>query len=325
MQNISKINCKIWSRLGQRGTFFGVALPEIAAENALVWVLTADLADLSGLARFQNAFPERFVNVGIAEQNMLGIAAGLAKEGNTVFATTYATFIAMRSFEQIRHNLGYQQVNVKVVGSAAGMVMGMSGNTHYAFEDLAIMRAIPGMTVVSPADATEAYKLAWAAAADPRPMYIRLTGGLNCASVYDSEYEFVIGKAVTMREGKDLAIIASGTMVREAIMAAEILETRGVSAEVINMHTIKPIDAETIIRVASEKKLIVTVEEHNTLGGLGSAVAEVKSTVSSEAAQLFIGVPDTFTKAATYEYLLERFGLKAEMIAEKILMKIESL
>ncbi|MBR0238531.1 MAG: transketolase family protein [Thermoguttaceae bacterium] len=319
MQQITRVNCKIWSRLGQRGTFFGIALPEIAAQMENVWVSTADLATLSGLDRYQKAFPDRFLNVGIAEQNMIGMSAGLAKEGNVVFATTYATFIAMRSYEQIRHNLGYQRCNVKVVGSAAGLVMGMSGNTHYTFEDIAVMRAIPGITIISPADSVEAYKAAWAAANSSEPMYIRLTGGLNCAPVYTEDYDFQIGKIQTLKQGSDVAIFSTGTMVSQSLEAAKILDEKGVSTSVYNVHTIKPLDTQTIISACASHKKIVSVEEHNVIGGLGSAIAEVKSTLGNSPRQQFIGIQDTFFKPASYERLLQSCGLTAAQIAESII------
>ena len=184
MLELTSMNARMWSRLGQRGAVFGVALPELAKTQADLRVITADLGLLSGLDRFKTANPEKYLNVGIAEQNMIGVAAGLAKEGNCVFVTTYATFITLRSCEQIRHNLGYQRYNVKVVGSSSGLVMGMSGNTHYAIEDIAIMRAIPNLLVLSPADSGEAVKMAEALVKTEQPAYLRLTGGLNCPIVY---------------------------------------------------------------------------------------------------------------------------------------------
>jgi len=196
-------------------------------EKENCYVITADLAHLSGLDRVKQNYPDRLINVGIAEQNMIGVAAGLAFEGNLVFATTYATFISMRSYEQIRHHLGYQKANVKIIGSASGLAMGMSGNTHYSYEDIAIMRAIPNMTVISPADASEAYQAVYAADEQEGPMYIRLSGNLNEKVLYQEPYDFQIGKAVTMKKGKDIVIIATGGSVSESIYAAEKLEEKG--------------------------------------------------------------------------------------------------
>jgi transketolase len=318
MIKLTSANIRSWSRLGQRGTFFGVALPDIAKVHDNVMVLTADLAFLSGLARFKTSYPDKFMNVGIAEQNMIGIAAGLAKEGNCVFATTYATFITMRSFEQIRHNLGYQNLNVKIIGSSAGLVMGMSGNTHYSIEDIAIMRAIPNLIVLSPSDCVEAYMMATASVFTNIPMYIRLTGTLNCPAVYQEDYEFEIGKSITLRDGNDITIISCGTMVHSSLEAAKLLESKGISATVVNMHTVKPIDKDIIEQSCRKTKLIVTVEEHNIIGGLGSAVSEYKSTLQNTPPQLFIGIPDTFCKPGDYQYLLNQFGLTPEAIAQKI-------
>jgi transketolase len=321
MIKLTSSNIRTWSRLGQRGTFFGIALLDIAKEEVddNVRVLTADLATLSGLERFKKSYPDKFFNVGIAEQNMIGIAAGLAMEGNCVFATTYATFITMRSFEQIRHNLGYQNANVKAIGSAGGLVMGMSGNTHYSIEDLAIMRSIPNMIVLSPADSVEAYMAAFASVRTKSPMYIRLTGALNCPTVYQDNYDFEIGKAVTLREGHNVTIIACGTMVHTALETAKILDSKNnISATVVNMHTIKPIDKEVIKDACKKTELIVTVEEHNVIGGLGGAVAEYKSTLQNAPPQLFLGIPDTFCKPDDHQQLLNHIGLTPETIAQKI-------
>ena len=197
---ITSANIRTWSRLGQRGAIFGTALGELAKNDPKICVVTADLGLLSGLERFRAAYPERYINTGIAEQNLVGIAAGLAKEGNCVFATTYATFITMRSFEQIRHNLGYLGYKVIIVGSSAGVVMGMSGNTHYAIEDIALMRAIPNMTVLSPADSGEAVKMVEALVGTDGPAYLRLTGELNCPVVYKEDYPFEIGKGIVLKK-----------------------------------------------------------------------------------------------------------------------------
>ncbi|MBR5626918.1 MAG: transketolase family protein [Thermoguttaceae bacterium] len=320
MKTISSVFAKTLGRLGQRGAFFGVALPELAAERHDIWVLTADLATLSGLDRFSSLYPDRFLNAGIAEQNMIGVATGLAFDGKTVFATTYATFIAMRSIEQIRHNLGYQKANVKAVGGSAGFVMGMSGNTHYTFEDIAMMRSIPNMTIISPADSVEAYKVAYAAADFQGPVYIRLTGGLNCPLSTNPEDPFQIGKSGWLYgdEKADIGIIATGISVHAALEAAKLLEKEGILVSVVNMHTIKPLDTEIIRQLCDTVKLLVTVEEHNVIGGLGSAVAEYKATLGSAPPQLFIGIPDTFCKPGSYDYLLRQYGLTSSAIAEKI-------
>ncbi len=313
MQEISKKNIRIWSRLGQRGTICGVALPEIAREKK-IYVLTADLEQLSGLERFKMNFPEYFLNVGIAEQNMIGVAAGIAFEGNLVFATTYATFLTMRCYEQIRHNLGYQGANVKLIGASSGVAMGMSGNTHYTFEDIAIMRAIPGMMVLSPADSTEAYCMIHELTKYQGPVYLRLSAGQNNPPIYEEDYKYELGKASEIMKGKDVAIIATGSMVYEAVNAAKILQETGISATVINMSVIKPLDCEIIERNL-QVKLVVTVEEHSVIGGLGGAVAEFLAKLQEKPRQVMLGIEDKFLHPGEYEYLKEKNGLTAEQIA----------
>lgn len=319
MKHIDTKSARMWSRLGQRGTIFGVALMELAESCPNIRVLTADLGVLSGLERFKSTYPDYFINAGIAEQNMLGIAAGLAKEGNCVFVTTYATFLSMRSLEQIRHHLGYQKQNVKIIAATAGLSMGMSGVTHYAIEDIAIMRAIPNMIVLSPADSAEAYKMAYAAAACENPMYIRLTGVLDTPVVYKSEYDFQVGKAVKLRNGDDVSIIATGISVSEALKAAVVLEEKGVSCSVWNMHTLKPLDTDAVAQ-AMQSKWVVTVEEHNCIGGLGGAVAEAIAEKGNFKGKLVkIGIPDQYGKADEYAELLNLYGLTSAGIADKIL------
>ena len=313
----NSVNSRFLSKMGHRGAF-AMALGEVAEQNPDLALVTADLGLLTGLDRFIKQYPEKFVNVGIAEQNMIGIAAGLAREGFVVFTTTYATFITMRSYEQIRLDVSYMGFNVKVVGTGSGLAMGMLGTSNYGIEDLALMRSLPGMMVVQPCDGMEIVKTIHAAARHVGPMYIRLTGVLNSPIVYEKDYEFELGKAVRLREGKDLTIFAAGTMVHEALGAATALEAQGIAAAVVNMHTAKPIDAAAIDRACAESALIVTVEEHGVIGGLGSAVAEYKATLKKTPPQLFLGLPDKFGKVAEYRYLLERYGLTAPQIARSI-------
>jgi transketolase len=309
---------KQWSRIGSRAVF-GQAILSLAPEYPNLMVLSADLGNSSGLDRFKRAYPQQYLNVGIAEQNMIGVAAGLAKEGFSVFATSFAPFIAMRASEQIRMNLGYMNLPVKAVAIGSGIAMAFLGNSHYGIEDMAVMRAIPNLTVVAPADGIEIYKVLQAAIDFQGPMYIRLTGVPNNPVVYESDYSFEIGKSICLRPGSDLTIIANGTMVYESLEAAKILETRGILAAVINMHTIKPVDQAAIEQAISRSKLIVTVEEHSVIGGLGSAVAEYKSTLSNAPPQLMLGLPDTFGPTADYRYLLDKYGLTAPKIADSIL------
>lgn len=316
MLEITPANAKVWSRMGARATF-GQAILAIA-ERPNLMVLSADLGNSSGLDRFKTAHPDKFLNVGIAEQNMIGVAAGLAKEGYVVFATSFAPFLSMRASEQIRMNMGYMDLNVKAVAIGSGVAMAFLGNSHYGIEDAAVMRSVPNLTVVAPADCAEIVKCVAAAAEFEGPMYIRLTGAVNNPVVYTADYPFEIGKAITLREGTDITIIAAGTMVYESLEAAKLLETAGISSTVVNMHTLKPLDTTVIDRAVASSKLIVTVEEHSVIGGLGGAVAEYKSQLRNAPPQLILGLPDHFGKTAEYRYLLEKYGLVGAKIAERI-------
>lgn len=319
---VRKANIRSWSMLGQRGTFFGIAMPEIAKEKENVKLLTADLSLLSGMDRYIKSSPEKFLNVGIAEQNMIGIAAGLAMEGDCVFATTYASFIAVRSLEHVRQHLSHLQCNVKIVGSAAGVVAAKSGVSHWATEDLAFTRALPNLEVLSAADSTEALKMAFYAAETDKPTYIRLSGGLNCPIVYKEDYNFQAGKAVFLKEGKRVALLATGLMVAEAQEAAKQLEEQGIACTVVNIHTIKPLDTEALDQIFANHELVVTVEEHNIIGGLGSAVAEYKATLANTPRQIFLGFPDSFAEAGSQRYIWEQKGLTGEQIASRVMSEL---
>ncbi len=281
-------------------------------------MVSGDLGDSSGLSRFKNTYPDRFINVGIAEQNMIGVAAGLAKEGYNVFATSFAPFITLRSGEQIRMNLGYMELNVKAVAIGSGLSMAFLGNSHYGLEDMAIMRSIPNLTIVSPADCAEIVKVVHAAANFKGPMFIRLTGAVGNPPVYTEEYNFEIGKSITLKEGSDITIFSIGSMVYESLEAAKILDKTGISAKVVNMHTLKPCDYDAIDLAISSSKAIITVEEHTIMGGLGSVIAEYKAKFTNSPAQLIIGLPDRFGKTAEYRFLLEKYRLVGEKIAEDI-------
>ncbi|EUC21287.1 transketolase family protein [Paraburkholderia hospita] len=317
MLEINASNARQWSRLGSRG-MFGQAVLSVGERYPDLMVMSADLGNSSGLDRFKKTYPEQFLNVGIAEQNMIGMAAGLAKEGYNVFATSFAPFISMRAAEQIRMNLGYMEMNVKAVAIGSGVSMAFLGNSHYGIEDAAVMRAIPNMTVVCPADCAEIVKTVEAAAQFKGPMYIRLTGAVNNPPIYTEDYDFQIGRAITLHEGSDVTIVATGSMVYESLGAAKLLEEQGIAAGVINMHTIKPLDTAAVDTACAQSGLIVTVEEHSIVGGLGSAVAEYKAALRKAPPQLIIGLPDRFDKAGEYRYLLEKHGLVAQKIAERI-------
>jgi len=318
MLEINSANCRQWSRMGSRAVF-GQAILNLAATKHNLMVLSADLGNSSGLGRFKKKYPEKFLNVGIAEQNMIGISAGLAKDDFVVFASSFAPFISMRSSEQIRMNLGYMNLNVKAVAIGSGISMTFLGNSHYGIEDVAVMRSIPNLTVVSPADCAEVVKTVYAAAEFDGPMYIRLTGAMNNPVVYKEDYNFEIGKAIAITEGHDITIFANGSMVYESLEAAKILNDHSISAAVVNMHTIKPLDTAVIDTAIRSSKLIVTVEEHSVIGGLGSAIAEYKTVFNNAPPQVIIGLPDCFLKAGDYKYMLEEYGLTSSQIAQKIL------
>ena len=317
MVDITPTNARQWSRLGSRG-IFGQAILAVAENNPEMIVISADLGNSSGLDRFKKTYPDQFLNIGIAEQNMIGVASGLAKEGYNVFATSFAPFISMRASEQIRMNLGYMEMNVKAVAIGSGISMAFLGNSHYGIEDAAVMRSIPNLTVVSPADCAEIFKVVEAASKFKGPMYIRLTGAVNNPPVYTENYEFEIGKAITLKEGSDVNIIACGTMVYESLEAAKILEAQGLSVGVINMHTIKPLDTNAINKVIRKTKALITIEEHSIIGGLGSAVAEHVCQFQNTPPQLRLGLPDAFGKTGDYRYLLEKYDLVGPKIAISI-------
>ena len=316
MIQITKRDAKLWSRLGARATY-GMAIMEMAKQRDDFYVMSADLCQSSGLFKFREEFPERFINSGIAEQNLIGVAAGLAKDGTNIFASSFAPFVTMRACEQVRMNMGYMQLNIKTVGLGSGLIMAQLGNSHYGVEDGSVMRVIPGMTVVNPADGVEIMKTVEALCDYPHPTYLRLTGGPGLPVVYEEDIDFQIGKAINVREGKDIAIIACGTMVYYAKQAAEILSEKGIDASVIDMHTIKPLDTAAV-NAELNKKLIVTVEEATIVGGLGSAVAEHLAIKKQKPAQLMLGIKDTFPHAGTYQFLLENCRLTGPLIAEDI-------
>lgn len=305
------------SRLGPRGTF-GVALLDAAGLNERVIGLTADLAITAGMERFRVQMPDRFFNVGIAEQNLVGVAAGLADDGWVPFAVTFANFAAMRSCEFVRHHLGYMRQNVKLVGMGAGFAMGQFGTTHYSLEDVAVLRAIPNLTIVSPADCTEVYEAVRALAEARGPAYLRLSGAPSMRTVDQQDTAFEIGRARVLREGIDVTFIATGSMVAAAVGAADVLSARGLSVGVVNMHTIKPIDAQVVSELAGRTRVLATVEEHSVLGGLGGAVAEVVAGIRGASPLLRIGVADAFPKVGSYEFVLQQCGLTDQSIADSV-------
>ncbi len=295
---------------------YGKALVELGDINDKVVVLDADLAAATKTGMFKKAHPEKFFDCGIAESNMMGIAAGLATSGYTVFASTFAMFAAGRAYEQVRNSIAYPHLNVKIGATHAGISVGEDGASHQCCEDIALMRAIPGMTIINPADDIEARAAVLAAANYEGPVYMRF-GRLAVPRIFDEDYKFEIGKAVVLNEGTDVTICATGLMVNEAIEARKILAEQGISAEVINVHTIKPLDAETILKSAAKTGVIVTAEEHSIIGGLGSAVAEAVCETANSVPVIKLGVNDVFGKSGPAVELLHIYGLDAQNIVEK--------
>ncbi len=300
---------------------FGEAVTELAAEYPDVVVLDADLAAATKTGIFKKKYPERFFDCGIAECNMIGVAAGLATCGKIPFAASFAMFSAGRAFEQVRNSVGYPKLNVKVVGSHAGISVGEDGATHQCCEDIALMRTIPGMVILNPSDHYEMKAAVRAAIEHKGPCYIRL-GRLAVESINNGDdYRFELGKGITLCEGTDVTIVATGLMVAEAVKAAKALEAEGIRAEVINIHTIKPLDEELILASAKKTGRVVTVEEHNIIGGLGEAVSAVLSEKCPTPVTR-VGVNDVFGHSGPAVDLLKEFGLSAEHIAEVIREKL---
>ena len=296
---------------------YGNALKELAVTNKNVVVLDADLSKSTMTANFKEVAPERFINMGIAEGNMMSVAAGLASCGKVVFASTFAIFAAGRAYEQIRNSIAYPHLNVKVCATHAGLTVGEDGASHQAVEDLALMRSIPGMTVISPSDGIEAEAAIKAVSEFNGPCYVRL-GRMPVNTVNDFEgYKFEIGKGVQLKEGKDATIVANGIMVDAALEAKEILLGEGIDVSVINIHTLKPIDEEIIVKAAKETGAIVTAEEHNIIGGLGSAVSEVVSE-NYPVPVLKVGIKDVFGESGKPADLLEKYGLTANEIVKTV-------
>jgi len=295
---------------------YGKALVKLGAENERVVVLDADLSKSTKTHDFMKNYPQRFFNMGIAEQNLLGTAAGLAAAGKIAFASTFAVFATGRAFEQIRNSIAYNKLNVKIAATHAGLTVGEDGASHQSVADIAVMRALPNMTVIVPADGIETEKAVFAAAKQEGPVYIRL-GRSGVPVIYGAEYDFQIGRASTLREGKDAAGLATGIMVAESLKAAEELAAEGISVRVVNVSTIKPIDVEAVVAAARDTGAIVTAEEHNIIGGLGSAVAEVLVENYPVPMEL-VGVRDTFGESGKPQELLDKYGLNVAAVKEAV-------
>ena len=311
-----KINT--YSMIGSRATF-GLAMYDLAKEMEDLIVVTADVSTSAGLDRFRKTYLDRYIDVGIAEQNMMSIAAGMASEGLNVVTTTFAPFQTMRCLEQIKVNLGYMQNKVTMVGLASGLVLGPLGFTHCCIEDLSIMRTIPNINVISPADCLETAKVVEIALKTKNSNYIRLTGSSNAPKVYQEDYEFVLGEPIEILKGEDLTIFATGSSVYNAILASEILKKNNIYPTIINVHTLKPINKKFVDEYIKKSKLIFTIEEHNIIGGLGSAISEINSNSEYGKKHISIAIPNNYGPGGNYDFLMKKNKLDPESISERIL------
>ena len=302
---------------------FGKALAKLALENPKVVALDADLAASTKTNELKKVVPERHFDMGIAEANMIGVAAGMAASGKIPYAASFAVFATGRAYDQVRNSVAYSHLNVKICGTHAGITVGEDGATHQALEDIALMRAIPGMVVIQPCDGRETEAAVRAVAEYDGPCYLRLGRAAVEDVNTDPDYEFEIGKGVVLHEGDSpVTFVATGVLVPEALKAAEILREKGIDPSVINIHTIKPLDEELIINYAYRSNLIVSMEEHNIIGGLGSAVSECL-TKNCPTRQLFIGMEDVFGESGTASQLMDKYGLTGSKIAEKVLAALK--
>jgi len=325
MINVDKRKARAWSRMGPRAVY-GQFLLEMAREDPRVLALSADLGRSSGLGAFSKELPSQFFNTGIAEQNLVGISSGLARMDFKVFSSTFAPFASLRAGEQVRMNLGYMQEPVNLVALASGFALGFLGNSHFGIEDIAVMRAIPGLTIVSPADCFELYKCLNAVKDYNSPVYIRLTGGVGMPVVYQRDYDYQIGKAEILRSIDRVTVVSHGTTVGHALNAVEELEADGINIGLVNMHTIKPLDQDVITQVLEKSEHVFVFEEHTVIGGLGSAILEYMNDAQvSQAVVHRHGVRDFFPKTGSYEYMLDTLGLGSSGIKHKLVMCIKGV
>ena len=316
MKELNKEQIKAWSVAGPK-LAFGDAMEDACERNKDVVVLAADLAKALGVYGCKK-YPGQYFNLGICEQNMIGIACGLAKEGKIPVASSFAPFITLRVLEQVRTSACYMDLNVKLVGGNAGVKGGKAASSHYGLEDMSVTRCLPNMVVLSPADGLSIYKATQAMIDHEGPAYMRLSGVGNMKIIYNNDFDFVIGKANKIVDGDDVIIFATGSMVARSLEAAEILEAQGIKAGVYDMHTIKPLDTAAILDASGKTPLIVSVEEHTIIGGMGSAIAEVLAQTSSKARLKILGLKDEFMEIACYETQLYKCGLLGDQLAETI-------
>lgn len=317
----SEKNIKTLSVIGTRATFGQVCNEIIKSQNKLM-IVTADVSTSAGLDKFRKNYPDNFIDVGIAEQNMIGVATGLSRNGFQVITTTFSPFQTLRCLEQIKVNLGYMNEKIIMVGLASGLVLGPLGFTHCSIEDIGAIRSIPNIKIVSPADSLETTKAILASLKENCSVYIRLTGGAPSPIINKINYDFEIGKSINLIDGNDLAVIGNGAILSECYEVSQILKNKGISCTLINMHTIKPLDENTLKKVSKNFKYIFTVEEHNIIGGLGSAVAEFISNFKTENKLVRIGVNDLYSKSGSYQYMKKINKIDANSIADKIQREI---
>ena len=317
MTEINKLDLKQYSRFGPRA-MFGQYMMEIAENNKNLMVISADLGRSSGLDRFKKKFPKNYLSVGICEQNLIGVASGLAKEGFKVFVTSFAPFLSMRASEQIRMNLGYMKHSVNVVALGSGLAMGFLGNSHFGLEDLAVMRTIPNMRIVCPADNLELKKVLNDCAENDRgPNYIRLTGIPGSPYIYDQDYKFKYGSSKIVGKGGDLLIIGIGSLLAEAKIACSILKSKGINAQLLNAVQSKPFDDKINIMIKNYD-YVVSLEEHSIIGGLSSIISEIISKNSYKKKHLSLNLPDKFGPTGDYNYLINFHKLTSKFIAKRI-------
>ena len=308
---------KMFSMVGSRATF-GLLMYELASQMNDLMVVTADVSTSAGLDRYRKKFTDKYLDVGIAEQNMISIAAGLASEGFNTVTTTFAPFQTMRCLEQIKVNLGYMKNKVTMVGLASGLVLGPLGFTHCSIEDLSIIRSIPNIKVLSPCDCLETAKCVLAAINSKESTYIRLTGSSNAPQVYKEDYEFNIGDPIEINSGEDVTVFATGPSVSNVIKANELLNKSNIFLNIVNVHTLKPINTEMIKNYIKKSKIIFTVEEHTIVGGLASAIAEINSFAGTQVKHVPIAIPNVYGKGGNYDFLVNKNKLDSNSIAERV-------
>ena len=315
---INEKNIKLWSALGSRAVF-GLAMFEEAKKRNDLMMLTCDVSTSAGLDRYRKKYPEKYIDLGISEQNLIGVASGLSHEGYEVFTTTFSPFQTLRCCEQIKVNMGYMKNKIVMVGLASGLCLGTLGFTHCSIEDIGSIRSIPNIDIISPADCLETIKAVEASFAHNNSLYIRLTGSSNNGIVNNEDYDYKIGKSIEIENfGKDFVIISCGSILKNCLDVVRNLNKKNINGSLINMHTIKPIDKNKIVELSKQYKNIFTFEEHNIYGGLGSAVAEVLSNISTDCILHINGVRDEYIKGGSYKYLLEKYNLSVEKIEKKI-------